>query len=325
MNCFACFMRLLPMVFFMISSGAVLAQGFPAKPLRLVVPYPTGTTTDLLGRIISPKMSSTLGRPIVVENRGGASGTVGAQLVATSVPDGYTLMLGTGAIIAANEALIPKLSYNPARDFAAVGGIAQNPQILTVGAGTGIRTMAELAEFLKKNSGKAAFGSTGIGGTPALAGAALAHLLGVKVSHVPYGSPAQALSSLLSGDITFMFYGSIGILPMVKAGQLRPLATGGTGRSGLFPDLRTMMELGYDDFSATSWFAVYVPAQTPRPVIDVLAAALTASLTDPETSGKLVQGGLDPMISTPEALTAFGAKERVRFKELVTRFGGIEN
>ncbi len=325
MNRFACFMRLLSTAFFMVCSGAVLAQAFPAKPLRLVVPYPTGTTTDLLGRIISPKMSSTLGRPIVVENRGGASGTVGAQLVATSAPDGYTLMLGTGAIIAANEALIPKLSYNPARDFAAVGGIAQNPQILTVGAGTGIRTMAELAEFLKKNSGKAAFGSTGIGGTPALAGAALAHLLGVKVSHVPYGSPAQALSSLLSGDITFMFYGSIGILPMVKAGQLRPLATGGTGRSGLFPDLRTMMELGYDDFSATSWFAVYVPAQTSRPVIDVLAVALNASLTDPETSGKLVQGGLDPMISTPEALTAFGAKERVRFKELVTRFGGIEN
>lgn len=321
----ACLMHVLPALFALACSVPAVAQNFPAKPLRLVVPYPTGTTTDLLARIIVPKMSATLGKPIVVDNRGGASGTMGAQQVATSAPDGYTLMLGTGAIIAANEALIPKLGYNPTRDFAAVGGIAQNPQILTVGAGTGIRTMAELADFLKKNSGKAAFGSTGIGGTPALAGAALAHALGVKVSHVPYGSPSQALSSLLSGDITFMFYGSIGILPMVRAGQLRPLATGGTGKSGLFPELKTMMELGYDDFSATSWFAMYVPGQTPRPVIDVLASALNTALTDPETSGKLVQGGLDPMISTPEALIAFGAKERIRFKELVTKFGGIEN
>lgn len=301
------------------------AQGFPAKPLRMVVPYPTGTTTDLLGRIIQPKMAAVLGRPIVVENKGGASGTVGAQQVAAAVPDGYTMMLGTGAIIAANEALIPKLSYNPARDFAAIGGIAQNPQILTVGATTGVRSMAELAEYLKKNSGKAAFGSTGIGGTPALAGANLAHILGVKINHVPYGNPQQALSSLLSGDVTFMFYGSIGILPMVKSGQLRPLATGGTGRSGLFPEVKTMMELGYDDFSATSWFALYAPAQTPRPVIEVLAGALNAALTDADTAGKLVQGGLDPMITTPEQLVAFGAKERVRFKELVTKFGGIEN
>ncbi len=321
----ACLKHVLPAVFALACSVPAAAQNFPAKPLRLVIPYPTGTTTDLLGRLIVPKMSATLAKPIVVENKGGASGTVGAQQVAAATPDGYTLMLGTGAIIAANEALIAHLGYNPARDFAAVGGIAQNPQILTVGGATGIRNMPELADFLKKNSGKSAFGSTGIGGTPALAGAALAHALGVKVSHVPYGSPAQALSSLLSGDITFMFYGSLGILPMVKAGQLRPIATGGTGKSGLFPELKTMMELGYDDFSATSWFALYVPGQVPRPVIDVLASALNAALTDPATSGKLVQGGLDPMISTPEALTAFGAKERIRFKELVTKFGGIEN
>ena len=300
------------------------AQSFPAKPLRLIVPYPAGTTTDLLARMIVPKMSVQLGKAIVVDNKGGASGTVGAGQVATATPDGYTLMLGTSAIIAANEALIPNLNYNPARDFAAVGGIAQNPMILTVGAVTGIRSVPELTEFLKKNPAKANFGSTGIGGAPALAGSHISQAMGVKTNHVPYNSASQALTSLASGEITFMFYGSLAIMPLTRSGQLRPLATAAMSKSGLFPEVKTLHELGFENFTATSWFGLYAPQHTPRSVITVLASALHAALTDTETANKLVQSGFDPMAGTPEALTAFGAKERVRFKELVTKFGGVE-
>lgn len=306
-------------------TAPALAQSFPTKPLRVVVPYPSGTSTDLLARLIVPRMSAQLGKPIVVENKGGASGSVGAQVVATATPDGYTVMVGTSGIMAGNEALMPKLNYNPARDFAAVGGIAQNPQILAVGAGTGVRSVAELADYLKNYPAKSNFGSTGVGGAPALAAAAFLHASGLKASHIPYNSVSQALTSLIGGDVTFMFYGSLGLNTLAKAGQLRALATGGTRRSGLFPELKTMSELGYQDFAAMSWFALYVPANTPPQAIQVLAAALNAALKDADISAKLVQGGFDPWALAPNALSAFGEKERIRYREQVKKFGGIEN
>jgi len=301
------------------------AQTFPAKSLRLVIPYPSGTSTDLLGRLIVPRMSAHLGKPIVIENKGGASGSVGAQLAATATPDGYTVMLGTSGIMAGNEVLMTNLSYSPARDFSAVGGIAHNPQILAVGSVTGVKSVPELVEFLKSNPAKSNFGSTGVGGTPALAAAAFLHGAGLKASHVPYNSVSQAMTSLIGGDITFMFYGSLGLVSLAKSGQLRALATGGAQKSGLFPELKTMIELGYKDFAATSWFALYVPAQTPGQTIQVLAESLNAALRDPEIASKLVQSGFDLWTISPEALTAFGAKERIRYRELVKRFGGIEN
>jgi len=296
------------------------AQTFPIKPLRLIVPYPAGTTTDLLARMFASRMSALLGQPVVVDNKGGASGSVGAQLVAAATPDGYTLMLGTSGIMAANEVLMPKLGYNPARDFAAVGGIAQNPQILTVSATSGIRGIPDLAAFLKSNPAKANYGSTGVGGQPALAGAELAHLLGVEASHVPYNSVGQALVGLANGDVSFMFYGSFAIMPMVKGGQLRPLATAGLTKSGLFPELMTMRELGYKDFFAASWFGLYVPQQTPRRIRDVLAEALRSALSDPQVSDRLTQAGFDRLALAPEALEDFAVRERGRMREQVSRF-----
>lgn len=291
----------------------------------MVVAYPSGTTTDLLARMIAPRMSAQLGTPIVVENKGGASGSVGAQLVANATPDGYTVMLGTSGIIAGNEALMSRLSYSPGKDFAAVGGVAHNPMLLAVGAVTGVKSVTELVEFLKNNPAKSNFGSTGVGGTPALAAATFLHAAGLKASHVPYNSAAQALTALASGEVTFMFYGSLALLPLTKSGQLRALANGGSQKSGLFPDLKSMADLGYKDFAAASWFALYVPSQTPRAAVAVLAEALNAALKDPEIAAKLVQSGFDVWATTPEALMAFGARERARYKELVKRFGGIEN
>jgi tripartite-type tricarboxylate transporter receptor subunit TctC len=308
-----------------VGAAPVCAQTFPAKPLRMVVAYPSGTTTDLLARMITPKMSAQLGKPIVVENKGGASGSVGAQLVANATPDGYTVMLGTSGIMAGNDALMPKLSYSPGKDFAAVGGIAHNPMLLAVGAVTGVRSVAELVEFLKQNPAKSNFGSTGVGGTPALAAAVFLHASGLKANHVPYNSAAQVMTALVSGEVTFMFYGSLALLPLTKSGQLRVLANGGSQKSGLFPELKSMAELGYKDFAAASWFALYVPAQTPRSAIAVLAESLNAALKDPEIAARLVQSGFDVWMATPDVLNAFGAKERARYKELVKRFGGIEN
>lgn len=307
-----------------VLGASAVAQPFPAKPLRLVVAYPSGTTTDLLARLIAPKMSAHLGKPVVIENKGGASGAVGAQLVATAAPDGYTMMLGTSGIMAGNEAQMAKLSYSPAKDFAAVAAIAQNPMILVVGAGTGVGSMPELTEFLKSNPAKSNFGSTGVGGVPALAAAAFLHASGLKASHVPYNSVSQAMTALIGGDVSFMFYGSLGVVSLAKSGQLRALATTGARRSGLFPDLKTMIELGYADFVATSWFALYVPAQTPQQAVKVLAEARNAALNDPEIAAKMVQSGFDTWATTPEALAAFGARERVRYKELVKRFGAVE-
>jgi len=313
-------LKLLCLLVWAACSLPAAAQNFPTKPLRLIVPYPAGTTTDLLARMFAPRMSAILGQPVVVDNKGGASGSLGAQLVAAATPDGYTLMLGTSGIMAANEVLMPKLGYNPARDFAAVGGIAQNPQILTVGATSGIRSIPDLAAFLKSNPARANYGSTGVGGQPALAGAALAHALGVEASHVPYNSVGQALAGLVNGDVNFMFYGSFAILPLVKGGQLRPLATAGLSKSGLFPELKTMRELGFKDFFAASWFGLYVPQQTPRAVLNVLAEALRSALSDPQVSDRLIQAGFDRLALAPEALESFAERERVRMSEQVSRF-----
>lgn len=310
---------------FVAAPAAAQTAAYPAKPLRLVVPYPTGTSTDLLARIIVDKLGAQLGQHIVVENKGGASGSVGAKLVAMATADGYTLMLGTSGIIAGNPALMPKLNYDPGKDFAAVGGIAQNPMVLAVGSSTGIKSVAELVDLLKKQPAKSNFGSTGVGGVPAMAAAALLHASGLKASHIPYNGVSQALTALSSGDVTFMFYGSLGLLPMVKGGQLRVLATGGTRKSVLYPELNTMQELGYKDFSAASWFALYAPAGTPAKVISVLAGALNVALKTPDISGKLVQWGFDPWFTTPQALTAFGVTERQRYRDQVRKFGGIEN
>jgi tripartite-type tricarboxylate transporter receptor subunit TctC len=214
-----------------LAAAPASAQGFPSRPLRIIVPYASGTTTDLLARLIAPRISASIGKPIVVENKSGASGSMGAQAAAAATADGYTLLLGTSGIMAGNPALMPTLNYDPAKDFAAVGAIAQNPQILAVGAATGVRSVPELVEFLKTNPAKANYGSTGIGGAPALAGAVFLHGSGLKANHIPYNSVSQAMTSLIGGEVTFMFYGSLALLPLTKSGQLRALANGGTRRS----------------------------------------------------------------------------------------------
>jgi len=301
--------------------GAARAQDFPTKPITIVVPFSAGGTTDILARIVANSLQAELKQPIVVDNRAGAAGNIGAQAVARAQPDGYTLLLGTVGTHAINGALYKKLGFDPVKDFAPLTRVANVPNVLVTNPEQPYKTVQELIAYAKANPGKVNFGSSGAGTSIHLSGELFKSMAGVDIQHVPYKGSAPALSDLLGNQIGIMFDNMPSSISHVRSGRLRPLAVTTAKRSPELPDVPTVAESGVPGYEATSWFGMFAPANTPAPVLARLHGALIKVLSDPAVRKRIGEQGAEPVTETPEQFAAFIAAESKKWGEVVKQSG----
>ena len=300
---------------------AVAAQGaYPHKPIRMIVPYPPGGPTDVLGRIVAQKLSESLGQQVVVENRPGASGMIGSEIVAKAAPDGYTL-LANASIHVINPSLYPKMSFDALRDFAPVSLIAQVPLILVVNPNLPVKSVQELIALGKAQPNLLNFGSSGNAAAPHLAGESFKIATGVQMQHVPYKGSAPALTALISGDVQLAFVNPVAIGQHVKSGRMRALAVAGARRSALMPDVPTLREAGVEGVEVALWYGVLAPSATPTAVIHTLANGVIAAANTPAVKQRLLEQGAEPVGSTPEEFGKTFREEVARWAEVVAVSG----
>jgi tripartite-type tricarboxylate transporter receptor subunit TctC len=303
------------------SSGLRAQSPWPARPLRLIVPFAAGGGNDAVARTIGERLSQTLGQRVVVDNRGGAGGVVGAELAARAEADGYTLFLGGVGSHAINPALHARLAYDPVRDFAPVCLVATAPLVVAAHPALNVNTMAELSVQARARPGVIEYASNGVGSSSHLAAELYAATAGVRLTHVPYKGLAPALSDLLAGQVRLMFSSLVAILPHFKSGRLRALATTGVKRSPLLADLPTIAETGMAGYRAASWYGILAPAATPREIVLKLNAAIEAALARDDVRATLAAEGAEPVGGKPEAFAAHIHDELERMRTLVRRIG----
>jgi tripartite-type tricarboxylate transporter receptor subunit TctC len=305
-----------------ILPGASTAQPYPSKPVRFIVTFAAGGGTDLVARAVAPKMSENLGQPILVENRPGANGAVGAEAVAKSVPDGYTVCVCAAGTMAIGPHLT-KQPFDPLRDFAPVSPIATSPFIVTVHPSVQATSIQELVALAKANPGKINFGSSGVGGAPHLSTELFKNMAGVDMVHVAYKGLGPAMTDLLGGQIQFML-ADIGVVaPHLKSGKLRGLAITGRSRSPVFPELPTVAEAGLPGYAAGTWYGLFAPAGTPAPILARLSAAVREALAMPEVGAALIAQGVEPASMTPEQFASFAREEYAKWGGII-RSAGIK-
>ncbi len=296
------------------------AQQYPDKPVRLVVPFAPGGTSDLLARIIAAPLWQSLGQPVVADNRPGAGSNIGAEIVANANPDGYTLLMGTPAL-ASNPALYGKVKYDPVRSFEPVTLVAEVPVVLVVHPGVPAKSISELIALAKAQPGKLNFGSSGYGGIGHLVGESFKSATGVNIVHVPYKGNGPALVDLMAGVLTLTFSDLAGASPYIKAGRMRPLAIASARRTPSMPELPTMSEAGVPGFQAASWFAVFATGGTPKPVVNRLSAEIVKIIRTPDVRERLNGLGFDVVGNTPEELAAFLKLEIAKWTRVVKESG----
>jgi len=307
-----------------LAPAAVLAQAeWPAaKTITYVVPFTAGGSTDIVGRILSNKLQESLHQSVVVDNKPGQAGGIGAAYVAKAAPDGYTLFGGTISTHAINASLYKKLPYDPMKDFEPVSLVGRLPNVLIVNSQLGVNSVAELIALLKKDESKRTFASSGAGTSTHLAGEMFADMIGVKLTHVPYKGTPPAMTDVASGLVPFMFDQVTAALPLVKSGRLKLLAVTTGKRIALVPELPTMIESGVAGFEMSSWQAVYAPKGTPKPIVQRLNAEIVKALKQPDVQAKLSgQLAMEIVGSTPEELRDHMAREIPRWAELVKKSG----
>ncbi|MBV8167450.1 MAG: tripartite tricarboxylate transporter substrate binding protein [Alphaproteobacteria bacterium] len=300
--------------------GAAAAD-YPDRPVRLVVPYPAGTSTDLLARQVAPKAAEALGQPFVIDNRGGAGGIIGAEAVAKAAPDGYTLLFATSQTQAINVSLYKSLPYDPVKDFSGVARIGNQPLVLVVPPSLGVDSAPALIALARAKPGTLNYASTGSGTSAHLAGALLQSATKIDVIHVPYKSASQAISELLTGQVSMMLYPYVSLQGQIDAKALRVLATTGAQRSAFLPDAPTMVEAGFPDVVISAWYAAFAPKGTPAPIVQTLHAAFAKALADKDVRAAMVATGTDPNPSTPAELDAFMRAEIDRYRPLIATSG----
>ncbi|SDC84344.1 Tripartite-type tricarboxylate transporter, receptor component TctC [Cupriavidus sp. YR651] len=300
---------------------AAQADTYPSKPIRLVVGFPTGGAPDTLARIVSEKISSSWGQPVIVDNKPGAGGNIGAEAVAHAAPDGYTLALGTVGTHSINGALYSKMPYDMVKDFTPVILVASTPNVLVVNPSVPAKNVAELIALAKAKPGGLTFGTPGIGTSPHVAGEMFNTLAQVKITHVPYKGRAMAIPDLLGGHITMMFDNLPSALPVVREGKLRALGITSLKRSPSAPDIPTLAEQGLQGFDADSWFAIFAPANTPKDVVAKLNTELNRIYSLPDVQAKLKTLGLDPILGTPDKLAGYQRSEIAKWAKVVKESG----
>ena len=297
------------------------AATYPEKPVRMVTPYPAGSSADVSARQIAPPMSEALGQGIYVENRGGASAIVGTEAVAKSPSDGYTIMYATAQTHAINKGLFEKLPYDPVSDFSPIGRIATLKFVLVVAPDLPAASPKDLVAYIKANPGKVTFASSGNGTTAHLGGVYLSKTLGMPLTHVPYSSVAQAIADLATGRVHMMIYPYAPLRGAIQAGKLKLLASTGETRMASVPDAPTMIESGFPGFVVTTWNGIYAPAKVSRPIVDVLNGALNKTLKNPAFLKNLEAGVYIPDPTTPDEFAAFTRSEAARYAEILRNSG----
>ena len=300
-----------------VSAGA---QDFPSHPIMLVVPYPPGGGNDLIARVVAARMSDALGQPIVIENRGGAGGTIATRQVARAAPDGYTLLVATSSL-AINPSIYPNVGYDPRKDFSPIGLMAASQNVLLVNPSVAAASVPELIARAKAEPEKLTFASTGGGNSVQLAAELFADMAGVKLTQVPYKGNAPALTNLLGGHVDIMFSPLPAAIGLVQDNKVRALAVTGARRSPLFPTLPTVAEAGLPGYQSELHYGIVAPAGVPPPVVDKLNAALRAALAAPELAQRLATDGAEVLSSTPAAYAADIAAEETKWSALVRKVG----
>ncbi len=294
------------------------AQAYAQKPIRFVVPFPAGGAGDIFARTIGQKLSEAFGQQVVVDNRPGANGIIGMEMVAKSPPDGYTIVMGASAPMVLNPGLYPKLPYDPIKDFAPVTQGTLYPYILIVHPSIPARSIAQLVALAKANPGKLQYGSSSKGGSNHLAGEMFKRAAGVDIVHVPFKGSAPALVDVLAGQISMMFDTIVTTVPQLKAGKVRALAVTGVRRAAQTPDVPTMREAGYADFEVTAWQSILAPANTPRAIIDRLYQETVKALKMPDVIDRLAtQGGNELVGNTPDEFATVIRSEIAAYGKLI--------
>lgn len=296
------------------------ANDFSSRPIRIVVPFAAGGATDVIARVVGQKVADQLGQPVVVDNKAGASGNIGAVTVARAAPDGYTILMATSSH-AINATLYKKLDYSLTQDFAALSNLASVPLVLVVNPGVPAKSVRELADFAKAQGDKVNFASGGTGTASHLAGEQFNTLVGTRMLHVPYKGGAVAQTDLIGGQVQAMFANLPEVLTQVQAGKLRPLAITGKARRPNLPAVPTFAEAGYPQMDARSWFGLFAPAGTPAPIVAKLSASIAQAVADPAVQARLKELGADPIGDRHEAFQPFVAQEVKRWGALVERSG----
>jgi len=309
-----------------ICLGAPLqAQDYPNRPIMLVVPYAAGGGNDVMARIVADKMSKTLGQQIVIENRGGAGGTIATRAVAKSAPDGYTLVIGGTGTLAINPTLYPNAGYDPRKDFAPVGLIATGALVVLVHPSVPARSMEELIALAKKEPGKLNYASAGPGSGIHLGTELFAGMAGIRFTHIPYRGTAPALNDLLGGHVDLYFSSLPPALGLITEGKVRALAVTGSRREPALPDLPTVAEAGLPGYEAVLHYGIAAPAGTPRSIVDKLNAALREALAAADTRTAMASAGVEPMPSTPEDYAADIDREETKWSRIVKESGAKAN
>lgn len=301
--------------------AAAFAQSFPNRPIRFVVPFPPGGSLDVSARAVADRMTVLLGQPVVVENRPGAGGNVGADLVAKSAPDGYTMLMGALSTHAVNPHLYARMPFEPLKDFAPITQIGDVPNILIVGPSVKAANVQELARDIRANPKAFNYGSGGNGSGGHLAGALFADRIGVPIEHIPYQGGAPQLNALLSGETQFTFDNLANAFPQIEAGRVRALAVTTPQRSPQVPNVPTMAEAGIPGFDISTWFGIFVPAGVPADAAARLADAAIAALKDPATVERLARLAVVPVGNTPAEFGRFVAAEHAKYREIVRLSG----
>ena len=309
--------RLLLVALAMANVYPALAETWPTRPIRFIVPFAPGGGGDVVGRIIGQRMSEQLGKPLVIDNRAGGGGTLGCELAAKAAPDGYTLLLGNVGPIAVGPALYPKLAYNPVRDFAPVTMIASFPNLLVANPGLPFKTVPELVAYAKSRPGALNFASAGAGTSTHLAGELFKSVAGIDVVHVPYKGGAAAMTDIIAGQVAYYFGTMPSSMPLAKAGKLRALAVTSLTRSPAAPEVPTIAESGYPKFETAAWYGLMFPTGTPREIVARTNAATMVVLALPDIRERLVHEGSEPLGSTPAQFGAYIKAEIAKWSGVV--------
>ena len=309
-------------VLLVLPAIAAAADSFPSKPARIIVAFPPGAATDIVGRIVAQKLTDMWGQPVIVDNRAGASGTIGTDVVAKAAPDGYTMLLGTLGNLAANPSLYRDLPFNMERDFIPVSLVVMVNFVMVVHPSMPVKTVKELIALAKAKPGELNYSSSGAGGLPHLAGELFKSMAGINVVHIAYKGSVPSFTDLLGGRINYTIDNLPLALPYIKSGKLRALAVVGPRRQPTLPDVPTMAEAGIPGYELTNWFGLMVPAKTPRDVVNRISADIAKIMKMPDVRERLAGMAAEPVGSTPEQFSVFLKAETATWAKVI-KDGGI--
>ena len=313
------------MLVFAGGCAGALAQDWPAKPIRFIAPNLPGGPTDILARLVGQKLAESLGQPVVIDNRAGAAGNIGADAVAKSAPDGYTLLMATTGVMAINQALYRNLTYDAARDLEPVALVASITNVLIVSSESALKGMADVLATAKRSPGSLSFASSGAGSSTHMSAELFKAMAGVDMLHVPYKGSGPAMLDLISGRVSLMFENMPGAVPHIKAGKVRALAQTGLKRTGALPEVPTVAEAGVAGYESLSWSGIALPAGAPRDVLARLNREINTILAQPEMRQKLAEQGADAVGGSPEAFADHVRRERDKWGGVVRAAGIVAN